>query len=331
MSRMIGVCAALCLSGWTIASASQTPQVTVARYRGDKDAAASFTFDDGCRSHAEIAAPMLEEFGFRGTFYVIAGLTRESRADAPLHSHGEWAAVSWEEWRALAKRGHEIGSHSWSHRGMLHMVNDEDLQRELIASRTRVRDECGTRALTFAFPYNLWNRKSLRLARDNYMAVRSKWTDYSVPGFTHESANRHLLDAIERRGWLVPCLHGIDEGSQPFGRNQLRAHLQFVKKRETQLWVDTYVNVARYLKERDHARLRVARTEANAVEFAIDCPLDREVFDVPLTVVAQIEEDSPTKATAHLEGDAKLPVTVKSHRILVDVPPNCRRVRLTWE
>jgi hypothetical protein len=37
--------------------------------RGDRAAAVSYTFDDALRDHAELAAPLLEMFGFRGTSF----------------------------------------------------------------------------------------------------------------------------------------------------------------------------------------------------------------------------------------------------------------------
>src|SRR5450759_380028 len=57
------------------------PVVFLAQFQGDSAAAVSFTFDDGLSAHRQIAAPMLAEFGFRGTFYIIAGKARERKGD----------------------------------------------------------------------------------------------------------------------------------------------------------------------------------------------------------------------------------------------------------
>jgi peptidoglycan/xylan/chitin deacetylase (PgdA/CDA1 family) len=59
-----------------------------------------FTFDDNHPSDYEIGAPLLEEYNFRGVFFVVGMfMTPKVRA----------------RYEDLRRRGHEIGSHTWSH------------------------------------------------------------------------------------------------------------------------------------------------------------------------------------------------------------------------
>jgi peptidoglycan/xylan/chitin deacetylase (PgdA/CDA1 family) len=60
--------------------------------------ALSLTFDDGLESQLRNGIPLLEKFGFKGTFYVIP------RSEEQL-----------EPWREVADKAHEIGNHSLSH------------------------------------------------------------------------------------------------------------------------------------------------------------------------------------------------------------------------
>jgi peptidoglycan/xylan/chitin deacetylase (PgdA/CDA1 family) len=64
-------------------------------------AAVSFTYDDGRESQLDIAALDLEEFGFRGTFFIT-----------PKLYHVEQRAA---DWKRLALNNHEIGNHSMTH------------------------------------------------------------------------------------------------------------------------------------------------------------------------------------------------------------------------
>ena len=64
-------------------------------------AAVCLTYDDGLDCHLDLVAPNLESHGFRGTFY--------------CHGSSESLAKRMDEWRALAKRGHELGNHSLFH------------------------------------------------------------------------------------------------------------------------------------------------------------------------------------------------------------------------
>ena len=47
------------------------PAARIARFSGDCAAAISYTFDDGLRDQYMTAVPMLNELGFRGTFFII--------------------------------------------------------------------------------------------------------------------------------------------------------------------------------------------------------------------------------------------------------------------
>ncbi len=80
-------------------------QFKVATYKDGKEAALSFTFDDGASDQLTLAIPQLEERGWRGTFYIIGSFIPE-----------EGKAFTWDVIRELAGRGHEIGSHTMTHR-----------------------------------------------------------------------------------------------------------------------------------------------------------------------------------------------------------------------
>lgn len=116
------------------------------------------TFDDAYRS-VESALPALERTGVHATVFACAGFADEGRAlavpeleqvvaDAPE----EFATMRWDELRALAERGVEIGSHTVSH-PHLPRLSDEELDRELTASREQVSDELGLPCRYLAYPY----------------------------------------------------------------------------------------------------------------------------------------------------------------------------------
>jgi peptidoglycan/xylan/chitin deacetylase (PgdA/CDA1 family) len=63
------------------------------------------TFDDGFKDQYTNAYPLLEKYGFVGTFFVITGFADEERPDH----------MSWSEIEFLHAQGMEIGSHSYTH------------------------------------------------------------------------------------------------------------------------------------------------------------------------------------------------------------------------
>lgn len=64
-------------------------------------AAVALTYDDGIDVHLDHAVPDLEAAHLRGTFYVPG--------------HSESLVKRMEEWRAIARRGHELGNHTLFH------------------------------------------------------------------------------------------------------------------------------------------------------------------------------------------------------------------------
>jgi len=65
------------------------------------DLTVSLTFDDALDCHLDIVAPVLEQYGLRGTFFVnLNAPTFSSRID---------------DWRSMARNGHELGNHTIFH------------------------------------------------------------------------------------------------------------------------------------------------------------------------------------------------------------------------
>src|SRR5207237_10070805 len=75
--------------------------VTASPWPDACEGAVSLTFDDGMTSQLQLAVPILEEAGLRGTFYVCP--------------RGEDWAERLKPWRAVALAGHEVGNHTVSH------------------------------------------------------------------------------------------------------------------------------------------------------------------------------------------------------------------------
>jgi len=85
------------------------------------------TFDDGGVSAITTIAPMLEEFGWRGHFFITTDYI-----DAP-------GFLTREQIRELRRRGHVIGSHSCSHRGRMssqpaeRLVSEWGISKEILS------------------------------------------------------------------------------------------------------------------------------------------------------------------------------------------------------
>ena len=147
---------ALAVTGVVVADPLAEP-IRVTRFHGDKAAAISFSFDDGSQNQVDVAVPILDAYGYKATFFVIPGLTREKKTDPLLAdaSRSGNGGVSWEEWRVVAQHGHEIGNHTLSH-ATLTIISGKQLDREVDGSARLIAEKLGQVPLTFAYPYNIF-------------------------------------------------------------------------------------------------------------------------------------------------------------------------------
>jgi peptidoglycan/xylan/chitin deacetylase (PgdA/CDA1 family) len=116
------------------------------------------TFDDAFRDVLDVV-PVLERLRLPATVFVSTDFADDGRPFAVPELAREAASrperlrtMRWDELRALAERGVEIGSHTVSH-PHLPLLSDAELERELRDSRARVEDELGRPCRLLAYPY----------------------------------------------------------------------------------------------------------------------------------------------------------------------------------
>ncbi len=144
----------------------------------------AITFDDGWRDQHVNALPLLNEFGFKATFFVVSGWVGRGAT-----------LMSWDDVRQLTARGHAIGSHSVNHRPMAGM-GDGSLAIETIESRNAISRELGGAPLVFAYPLGSLDARAEAFARAaGYVAA------VGVPANPlQRAAQRYRLNRIEVRG-----------------------------------------------------------------------------------------------------------------------------------
>jgi len=119
------------------------------------------TFDDGLRCNAEVAAPLLEKYGFSGWFFVPPDFMDTPPADqirfadehrilcnAP-NSDGR-IAMTWDQARALTRK-HQIGCHTASHYRMVASTSNLQLNREIVTAKEILEERLGQPVESFCW------------------------------------------------------------------------------------------------------------------------------------------------------------------------------------
>lgn len=323
---------AYCLMLLGLAAASlandTAPRVRIARYDGDRAAAISYTFDDGLRDQYTIGVPILNEFGFKGTFFVIPGVETETveQAKAKENDARAWGSVTWTELAEMAKQGHEIGSHTWSHPN-LPKVPPEELDAEFTKANEEIKKRLDVQPLTLAFPFNATNPKVKAAASKFYVACRTYQTATNG-STTADSLNKWADKLVTDQKWGVLMTHAVVHGFSAMSDPEVfRSHLKYVKSHENEIWVGTFADVARYEKERDDAKLTFTES-GDRITCTLTGTLDPKVYTVPLTVV--IAQPGAKSAKAERVGK-ELPARVEKDGILVQAAPDQDPFVVTWK
>lgn len=123
------------------------------------------TFDDGYEGVHRHGLPVLAEHGFAATLFVSTGWLRGA-----YDTGGALATMlDFQQVRALADAGVEIGGHSHTH-PQLDMLDDDGLRFELARCFEIVADELGTVPVSFAYPYGYSSRRVRRAVRERGFA-----------------------------------------------------------------------------------------------------------------------------------------------------------------
>ena len=299
--------------------------VRVATFQGDRAGAISYTFDDGLRKQYLLAAPILNELGLHATFFIVPNCVTNTKAEAEAKKPGEMGGVSWDELREMAAKGQEIGNHTWGH--WFPKNDDVKAEEEISKADQKIQQEIGVFPLSFCYPGNDRDPHRRELVLRHHVEAREYETRMgkeATPQLLNAWADRQ---AAEHK-WGVAMIHGITEGYDPIDPDVLRAHLTYVKEHQNDLWVDTFGNIARYVRERDAAQLQVIGKTANSVTFILDTPLARPPFDAPLTTV--IAAPGATTAEAKTRDGRTLPAMVSQGALHVECVPGPEPVTVTW-
>lgn len=199
--------------------------------------AISFSFDDGRAEHATMAAPVLDEFRMKATFYICPGLLGEK---AMITDKLWWRKIpvelmGWEDARVLLKSGHEIGNHGMTHRKAYPPMELEERQREIVESTQLIRAKTGVHPRTWAWPHYrnepVAGRMVLRYGMKHRPAgPRLSYNCGRGPEpMPVRRMNCWAAKALKARVWAHAIIHAFGTGAKAVSPETLDAHLQYVK------------------------------------------------------------------------------------------------------
>ena len=233
----------------------------------------------------------------------------------PCDEYLQEAGDTWDEMRRYGAEGYEIASHSITHASMpgLDSVN---IVYELEKSKEEIRNQMGEK-YTFSteVPYGYENERVMKIAYKIYPAMRNRmpepWlTELDRPSRKTPAVNK--LDyvqwqrecnthaplplmkawvdtAVARRDtWLVLVIHGVDGlGYEALSDTLLNNYFHYIKDRDNSLWIATFGDVTKYMREREDVKIRDVKN-GDKIKVTLNQSLDNKVYNIPLTLKTYI-------------------------------------------
>jgi len=266
--------------------------------------------------------------------------------------------VTWNKLKKVADEGYELGSHSVSH-SYLSVLDSVNLWYNLTKSREELLNRIGPQA-TFSAecPFGIDNQRVMKAAHKIYPALRNemprpylteinrgddtdprqsdkKYVQWQRGPLTDTPMRRMkswVNTSLQRNNiWLVLVFHGVDGiGWQPLTHQELNKYFTYIKKRQDKIWVATFKDVTKYMRERVNGKVKVSE-DGPKIDINLTHTLNPVIYNLPLTLKTYVPNDWQTvqvKQGKNIQ-DAKTKHSQGESFIIYHAKPNSNTIILS--
>jgi peptidoglycan/xylan/chitin deacetylase (PgdA/CDA1 family) len=270
----------------------------------------------------------------------------------------EARGVTWEKIKSYATQGHEFASHTVTH-PRLAALDEVNMLYELEKSKEDILKQLGSQ-YTFSAegPYGTENERVINYALKIYPALRNRMPEPYLEEINRGSKMQPGTKGKEyvqwQRGattktplplmkswvdttashnnfWLVLVFHGVDNvGWEALPHELLEDYFRYIKAREDKLWVATFADVTKYMRERMNANVKVSEKEGKFV-VNLQHTLDKTMYNLPLTLKSYVSSSWKTVQVTQGSNEQKVQPKQdnKGMYILYQARPNAEPVELS--
>jgi peptidoglycan/xylan/chitin deacetylase (PgdA/CDA1 family) len=172
----------------------------------------ALTFDDGFRSIYDFAFPVLQEFGFSATVFLVAGYCEKTN-DWP----GQPAMLrrrellDWDQILQMDAAGIEFGAHTLTHL-RLDQQPDELVEREILESKYMIEDVLGHPIYSFAYPYGRTSDTARQVVGQNFSVACG--THLGLVGLHSDPIDLERVEIYYLKNSTI--FRGLDQGWFPY-------------------------------------------------------------------------------------------------------------------
>lgn len=259
--------------------------------------------------------------------------------------------LGWDSIKVYASKGYEFASHTVTHAHVT-VLDTTNIFYELEKSKQDIKDHLGEKyCFTAEIPFGIEHPRAMKYALPFYPALRNLMTDSYMqeinrgyrtqPGSSSKEyvqwqrgpttkTSLELMKSwvdtvlVHDKIWLVLVFHGVDGmGYEALSHELLDTYFSYLKAHENDLWIATFSDVARYMRERMHASVSF-EDKKNSIQVTLRHSLDTSNYNVPLTLKSYIPKEWKVvslKQDGHREY-LKIRKDSKGTYVLYQAPPN---------
>ena len=276
----------------------------------------------------------------------------------PCPEYKEAVGSSWDDLRKDAAEGYEIASHSITHATMPGL-DAANIRYELEKSKEEIKNQLGVK-YTFSaeVPYGYEDERVMQIAYTIYPALRNRMPERYLKEI--DRASKDLPHPTDKdyvqwqRGplhatplslmeswvdttcnntdtWLVLVFHGIDSlGWEWTPIPKLEEYFGYIKAREEKLWIATFGDVTKYMRERKEAEINYSFGKGQ-ISVELSHGLKKPFYDLPLTLKTYVPGD--WKQAKVMQGDVTQTPGIQHDDqgafVLYQAKPNSDKILLT--
>ena len=292
---------------------------TIAPWYKFKPSVITYSYDDGSANHLKVAVPLMDKYGFKGSFNLITCMNNDYAA-----------------FQLAAENGHEIASHTITHKNLMDLSIEEQ-EKEVSESKYLIEEKIGQDCVTLVYPYCAVSDQAV-LEKYYISARRCSWdyissnptNMYKLGSFvvgnettflTAKDLNKIVDKSLQKKTWVVFLIHGIDDdgGYSHFDSKELEQHFEYVKKSD-QFWVGTFRDVSKYILEANSLVIKEAET-TQGIYINVDTYYKTTItnLDFPVTISKVYECSQPYVIDTTLGSDVEL--ELEDGKVIFDVVP----------
>ena len=245
-------------------------------------------------------------------------IVRSAPGPHTIQNNQQKTGATWDELKMYATQGHEFASHSVSH-AQFGILDDANLIYELEKSKEEILDQLGPEhTFSIECPYGTENERVMDFTFARYEAVRNRMPEpflEEINRWNKMAPGSSMKEYVQwQRGpksdtpleqmtswidtctandnvWLVLVFHGIEGiGWEAIPGDVIGAYFEYIKSKEEDIWVATFKDVTKYIRERMNAEISFER-KGKKVRIKFTHTLDPDLYDIPLTLKTYVPVD----------------------------------------